>query len=99
MREALTFVLASFAVGTLTRLVVNDTILDRPREAVASRGEWLEKLVTCPWCVSFWMALAVNGVAAFEGRSLGVLGVLATWGAGKLAYWWTEALASAAVPD
>ncbi len=93
-----TFVLSSFAVATLTRLVVADTIADRPREWL-SRSEAVEKLITCPWCVSFWLSIAVGWVAAWNGYEVGLLTTLASWGAGKTVYWATEALASSAARD
>jgi hypothetical protein len=51
------------AVFRLVRLVVADRILDRPRSWVTRRslkrrGVWAYFL-TCPWCVSIWLAAGV----------------------------------------
>lgn len=88
-------VLIAFAAGALTRVVVNDAIFDGPREMLAS-SEWLEKLVTCPWCVSFWITLGLSLVAWADGYDVDPLVMLAAWAGAKLVYWRTEALAAAA---
>jgi hypothetical protein len=41
----------------ITRLIVQDTIADRPRNWVIQRSTWLGELVSCPWCASFYVAL------------------------------------------
>lgn len=49
------------AVMRLTRLVNYDTVLDPIRIRLARRfgpGSTLVYFVGCPWCVSFWIALA-----------------------------------------
>jgi hypothetical protein len=92
-------VLVGFGSAALTRAIVNDTIMDQPREWVAAKHEWLEKLVTCPWCVSFWATGIVGLAAWWQWLWIGPVGLLAAWALGKLVYWWTEALAAAAVPD
>lgn len=53
----------ALAVFRLVRLVVADRILDRPRSLVTKRslkrrGVWAY-FVTCPWCVSIWLAAGV----------------------------------------
>lgn len=52
------FVLGALAVHRLTSMIVDDTILDRPREWITARSDWLLELVSCPWCVSVWVAAA-----------------------------------------
>lgn len=51
------------AVYRITRLITRDSLplVKRPRDAVAERwgDRALGELVVCPWCVSFWVALAV----------------------------------------
>lgn len=58
----------SLATARITRLVVEDTIFDKPRNAlqakllVSKKGSaaWLLKLIGCPYCVSVWVALAAT---------------------------------------
>jgi hypothetical protein len=46
---------------------------------------WLAELLSCPWCASGWVALAVTGgVWATAGLAMPVLVWLATWAAGAL---------------
>jgi hypothetical protein len=46
---------------------------------------WLAELVTCPWCASAYVALAVTaGVALTVGVTAPVLVWFAVWGAGAL---------------
>lgn len=59
------------AVARLTRLVVLDVILDRPREWLLGDGhtpsrapEWLATLLGCPWCVSVWLAAGWAALAS-----------------------------------
>lgn len=56
--------LDALAVFRLTHLVVDDAILDTPRNALVDRlnGEGHAKLaylVSCPWCVSPYVAVGV----------------------------------------
>lgn len=49
--------LDALAVARLTRLVVDDTVLDRPRAWLLARAP--DKVVegaTCYWCASVWVA-------------------------------------------
>jgi hypothetical protein len=49
------------ATHRVTRLAVEDTIADRPRNWVFMRTpwpEWTEKLLSCPWCFGWWASLA-----------------------------------------
>jgi hypothetical protein len=51
--EALDFAADALAVWRVTRLVTEDTILDRPRDWVVQNApDKLAYLVTCPHCVS-----------------------------------------------
>lgn len=51
------------AVFRLVRLLIADRILDRPRRALTRRSDRrrgvLSYFLTCPWCVSLWLAAAV----------------------------------------
>lgn len=61
-------VIDALAVHRLTCLVVDDVILDGPRDAV---GRWAETnghpkvdyWLGCHWCVSMWVAAGVVAVA------------------------------------
>lgn len=86
-------VLGALAVHRLTRLVVDDKITEPLRERVTGAGddepEGLAYFVTCPWCVSMWVAggwLALRTIAPRTARALGtvlasssVAGLLASW--------------------
>lgn len=53
-------VLDALAVFRLTRLVLNDSITAPARQSITSRGpDWVLTLLTCPWCMSFWLAILV----------------------------------------
>lgn len=58
-------VVDSLAVYRVTRLVVADVILDRPRAWLSGLGDWQAVLVNCAWCVSVWIALPVLALTAF----------------------------------
>lgn len=52
----------SFALGTLAawriyKLLADDAILDRPRDFLAERSRFVEKLLACPYCLGFWISL------------------------------------------
>lgn len=55
----------ALAVARLTGLITQDLITEPVRDAVIGRlpanqvGEHLEDLITCPWCVSIWVAAVV----------------------------------------
>lgn len=55
------FVLA-LAVFRVYRLIAEDDILDGPRDRLLDkledeRLEKLDKLITCPWCLGFWLSV------------------------------------------
>lgn len=88
-------VLGALAVHRLTRLITADKIAEPLRErAVEVAGpsdepEGLAYFVTCPWCVSMWLAggwLALRTIAPRTARALGtvlasssIAGLLASW--------------------
>lgn len=57
----------ALAAFRLTRLATEDTIgrpfrhavIDRAERISPKAGEWAEELVTCPWCIGFWIACGV----------------------------------------
>lgn len=56
-----TLILA-LAVFRLYRLIAEDDILDRPRDWALDRLNEeqltkLDKLITCPWCLGFWLSV------------------------------------------
>lgn len=79
--ELVELVLIVGATARLTRLAQTDTILDPIRRPLQRRAErsgakaW--ELLWCPWCLSFWIGIAV--VASWV-----------TWGHGR---WWLAATA------
>jgi hypothetical protein len=59
-----TVALDALASYRLTRLLVSDGIIDRPRGALMERLRRRERhklveLIECPWCTGFWVALGV----------------------------------------
>ena len=51
----MTLLITGLAVYRITRLIVDDTILERFRIAFAGKSEWRYSLVTCYWCAGFWV--------------------------------------------
>ena len=61
LHDPVLLVLYALAVYRLTRLVVADELTAGPRERILTRVQdrpLLAYLVTCPWCISIWLALA-----------------------------------------
>jgi hypothetical protein len=59
-----TVALDALASYRVTRLLVSDGIIDRPRDALMERlrrreRDKLVELIECPWCTGFWVALGV----------------------------------------
>lgn len=55
--------LLSLAVSRVVLLITQDVILDGPRDrltewALVRDHDHLAYLITCPWCVGWWVALA-----------------------------------------
>ena len=61
-------VIVALAATRITRLATTDTIFDAPRLWLMRKGEWLEELLSCPWCTSVWVGLAVTADVAFAPR-------------------------------
>jgi hypothetical protein len=50
------------AASRATRLITTDDIAERPRDWLKARLAGHEKLlllIECPWCIGFWVSLAV----------------------------------------
>jgi hypothetical protein len=60
------FVLLALAAFRAWKLVGDDAVLDRPRDwlldrlggEASDRGDRASYLMSCPWCLGAWMALA-----------------------------------------
>ena len=57
----LAFLIVCLAAARLTRLVTDDTITE-PLRVWASDRRVLYELVTCPWCIGFWISLGCVAV-------------------------------------
>ena len=53
----LAFVIITLAAARVTRLVTTDSITEPLRERL-TRWPLAYELVTCPWCIGFWISLA-----------------------------------------
>lgn len=71
MRKLLTFIIiASLITYRITRLAIDDTILDTPRIwfhqlLIGRTGKfriWFYNLITCKYCLSVWIAAAVVAI-------------------------------------
>lgn len=64
--DLLTLVLLALATARITRLVTLDSIADPARHAILTRayshsdarGDFVDELLSCPWCAGFWVSLA-----------------------------------------
>jgi hypothetical protein len=93
--SCLCLLIASLAAFRIARLVVVDSILDRPRSFVVVRSPRLVgELLSCEWCVSVWASgVLVVGLAAsglVTGWWLLWLGWPAIAGAAGLMGRWSE---------
>lgn len=53
------FALLALAAFRVWKLVGDDAVLDRPREAILARlSETWDYFIICPWCAGFWITLA-----------------------------------------
>lgn len=82
------FVVAVLASYRLTRLVNEDTIIDRPRSWFYMKAPtFFAEMVACPFCVGFWIAgLVVVAINFFTPVSLPVLYWFGTAGGSALIY-------------
>ncbi len=87
MLNWLGFVVAALAVARLARLVTVDEITAPLRREVAKRGDTLAYFITCPWCVSVWIAPVVGWAVLWHSANRGVWLVLVA-----LAFSWTAGM-------
>ena len=92
MRSSLeVLIVAAFTTFQLTRLVVRDSIFDRPRGWIVGRApEWFVELITCPWCVSAYLAAGVVAVLNVSVSTPAPIVLwLSIWGMATLIYQWS----------
>jgi len=52
------FALLALAAFRVWKLVGDDAVLDRPRDALLERlSDTWDYFITCPWCAGFWITL------------------------------------------
>lgn len=88
MTPAVVLVALCFAAYRVTRFVVEDSLLDRPREAILTRyppsSHKFGYLISCPFCAGFWTCGVMLAVAHLVG--------LADWPLRyDLVLWWAVA--------
>ena len=63
MIEILTFVVASFAVWRISKVITDEegpfSFMVRIRDQF-SQGTWFGRGIRCLWCVSFWLGLVLG---------------------------------------
>lgn len=69
-------VLYALAVFRLTVLVTEDYVASRPRRWVESRGDTWAVFITCPWCVSIWLAAGFVALACLAQPLALILGAV-----------------------
>lgn len=91
-----TVVLAG-AAYRLWRLAAEDSISDRPRDALASRSDFADELIACPWCLGFWISAA--GWAAYQRAPQTTVALAAPWAISTAVGVVAHALKATPVPD
>lgn len=57
-------IVAALAAYRITRLLIDDEVIERPRNWVLDRFPlWLDNLFTCYWCIGFWVSVLVLAFA------------------------------------
>lgn len=65
MTELTLLLIGILAAYRITRLIIEDEVLDAPRNAVFERikpNGYLYTLLTCYWCLGFWVSILVVGL-------------------------------------
>lgn len=85
------------ASARVTRLVVDDTIFDVPRDWLNDIAPpFIVALIACPWCVSaYTTAAVVGGAQALASVPLPLLVWFAGWEVACMAYWWVARVSEA----
>lgn len=73
-----TVVLVVGVVWRVTRLVTRDTVFDWLRGWLFEHGGVVGELVGCPWCASFWIAVATVLITNFVYGPYSILEVVGT---------------------
>jgi len=70
-------VLAAMASMRLTRLATTDSITEQARVWIVAKAnkDWVETLLTCPWCIGFWISGIVTSVTWFWHNQFWLLGL------------------------
>lgn len=78
----LTIALSIVAIYRITALVIEDRVFDKPREFIYSKlsGSWMDipYLITCYWCLSFWIGLVCLPLMLFTPYIWGPLALVLT---------------------
>lgn len=63
LKALVTLLIDFIAVYRLTKLVIDDEIMEEVREAIwekfPAESTKIGYLITCPWCTSIWMGAAI----------------------------------------
>lgn len=69
------FMIAGLAVYRMSRFIVADKLIDRPRDWVhnfllsrthlAGFFRWLQALISCGWCISIWFGALVTAAVDY----------------------------------
>jgi hypothetical protein len=90
LRDPVALTVGALAVYRLTRLLVEDKIAEPVRDRLAEDAEGrLAYFVTCPWCVSMWVAAGWAGLTVAAPAASVTAGAVLAWSAvsGLLSSW------------
>jgi len=89
MLDPVTLIVVALATYRATRLIAVDKIMRRPRDWVDLRAPaWIGSLMSCPWCLSVWVAAPFTAAAYLAPVTHGPLTFLAIAGAAALLWSW-----------
>lgn len=77
MPDPLLLIVYALAVARVTGLIVADSITEDARDNLIAwlddrpktLGNYIQILITCPWCVSIWLAFIASPLVWFYGGS------------------------------
>ncbi len=61
-QEFITVFVLALVTGTTALTITRTRVFQRPRIWLRKRGEWWDKLITCPYCTGHYIALLLNGL-------------------------------------